>query len=298
MDMKDQQQRLRRTLEKGGFATTVEVNPPKGTNVSNLLEMTKGLLGKVHGVNVTDNTAAVMRASSVAISRLLVEQGHDPILQVTCRDRNRIGIQSDLLGAYLLGIRNVLCLTGDSPKVGDHKEAKPVYDIDSVQVMRTIGLLNQGRDLADKPLDGATDFFIGAAAAPGADSDEILHQKLNAKVDAGARFFQTQAVYGVDVFKTFMSAMRRYPCKVLAGVLVLRSSKMAEYLNANIPGIDVPEVILSEMKKAGEAHELEVGIEIAVQTIKAVRSHCDGVHIMPGRLGNRVSEIIRKAELN
>ena len=215
--MKDERQRLRRTLEQGEFATTVEVNPPKGTNVSSLLEMTKALIGKVHGVNVTDNTAAVMRASSVAISRLLVEQGHDPILQVTCRDRNRIGIQSDLLGAYLLGIRNVLCLTGDSPKVGDHKEAKPVYDMDSVQVMRTIGLLNQGRDLANKPLDGATDFFIGAAAAPGTDSDEIMHQKLNAKIEAGARFFQTQAVYDIEAIRTFMSAMRRYPGKVLAG---------------------------------------------------------------------------------
>lgn len=296
--MTDERQRLRRTLEQSEFAITVEVNPPKGTNVSNVLEMTKALIGRVHGVNVTDNTAAVMRASSVAVSRLLVEQGHDPILQVTCRDRNRIGIQSDLLGAHLLGIRNVLCLTGDSPQVGDHKEAKPVYDMDSVQVMRTIGSLNRGRDLADKPLDGATDFFIGAAAAPGADSDEIMHQKLSAKVEAGAQFFQTQAVYGVDAFRAFMSEMRRYPCKVLGGVLVLRSAKMAEYLNANIPGIDVPEAIVSEMRNAGEAHESEVGIEIAVRTIKAVRPYCDGVHIMPGRLGDRVSEIIRKAELN
>ena len=156
-------------------------------------------------MNVTDNTAAIMRASSVAVSRLIYEQGHDPVLQITCRDRNRIGIQSDLLGAHLLGIRNVLCLTGDSPKVGDHKEAKPVYDMDSVQVMRTIDLLNQGQDMAGKSLDGGTDFFIGAASALGADSHDIKHQKLKAKVDAGARFFQTQAVFSLDPFQNFMN---------------------------------------------------------------------------------------------
>lgn len=296
--MNDDRHSLRRTLEQGEFAITVEMNPPKGTNVSNLLETSKALLGRVHGINVTDNTAAVMQASSVAVSRLLYEQGHDPVLQVTCRDRNRIGIQSDLLGAHLLGIRNVLCLTGDSPKVGDHKDAKPVYDMDSVQVMRTIGLLNQGRDMVDKPLDGATDFFIGAAAAPGGDSNEILHQKLSAKVEAGAKFFQTQAVYDIQSFQAFMLEVRRYPCKVLAGVLVLRSANMAEYMNANIPGIDVPEELIAEMKNAGEAHQADVGVDIAVRIIKAVRPYCDGVHLMPGRLGDRVSEIIRKAELN
>lgn len=291
-------QTLRRTLEEGVFAITVEANPPKGTNVTNLLETSKALVGRIHGVNVTDNTAAVMRASSIAVSRLFYEQGHDPVLQMTCRDRNRIGIQSDLLGAHLLGIRNVLCLTGDSPKVGDHKEAKPVYDMDSVQVMRTIDLLNQGQDMAGKSLDGGTDFFIGAASALGADSHDIMHQKLKAKVDAGARFFQTQAVFSLDPFQNFMNEMRAYPSKVLAGVLVLRSVKMAEYMNANIPGIDVPEELISEMKKAGEAHEADVGVDIAVHLIKSLRPCCDGVHIMPGRLGNRVPEIIRKADLN
>jgi len=296
--MKDARHTLRRALEQGEFAITVEVNPPKGTNVLGVLEASKALVGLVHGINVTDNTAAVMQASSVAVSRLLYEQGHDPVLQVTCRDRNRIGIQSDLLGAHLLGIRNVLCLTGDSPTVGDHKEAKPVYDMDSVQVMRTIGLLNQGRNMADKPLDGATDFFVGAAASPGFDSKKIMHQKLNAKVEAGAEFFQTQAVYDDKSFEAFMSEVRRYPCKVLAGVLVLRSVKMAEYMNANIPGIDVPEELMTEMKNADEAHQADVGVDIAVHIIKAVRPYCDGVHIMTGRFGNRVPEIIRKAGLN
>ena len=296
--MKDGQYLLRRTLEQGKFAITVEVNPPKGTDMSHILKTTKPLVGCIHGINVTDNTAAVMRASSVAVARLLFEQGHDPIVQVTCRDRNRIGIQSDLLGAHLLGLRNVLCLTGDSPTVGDHREAKPVYDMDSVQVMRTIGLLNQGRDMADQPLRGATDFFIGAAAAPGTDTHALMHQKLRAKIEAGAKFLQTQAVHCSDLFQTFMTEVRQYPCKVIAGVLVLRSANMAEHVNARIPGIHVPEELITEIKKAGQPHEADVGVDIAVHIIKAVRPYCDGIHLMPGRLSDRVPEIIRKAGLN
>lgn len=297
--MREPPHTLRRALEAKEFVVTVEVNPPKGTNTLHLLETTKALVGHVHGVNVTDNTAAVMRASSVAVSRLLYEQGHDPILQVTCRDRNRIGIQSDVLGAHILGIRNVLCLTGDSPQVGDHKDAKPVYDLDSVQLMRTIAGLNQGHDLAGQSLDGATDFFIGAAAAPGADSYEVMHQKFKAKVEAGAQFFQTQPVFCVEAFRRFSEEVQRYPCKILAGVMVLRSAKMAEYMNANIPGIDVPAEYIAQLKKTDEeAKGAEVGIEIAVNLIKAIRPFCDGVHIMPGRLGDRVPEILRKAGLH
>ena len=289
---------LKPALERCEFAVTVEVNPPKGTNVGAMLEATKALLGRVHGVNVTDNTAAVMRAGSLAVCRLLYEQGHDPVMQVTCRDRNRIGIQSDLLGGHLLGIRNVLCLTGDDPNVGDHKEAKPVYDLDSVQVMETIRQLNNGRDLAGKALDGATEFFIGGAVAPEADSVAIMHQKFAAKVKAGAKFFQTQAIFCPDKFCLFMKEARHHEGKVLGGVLVLQSARMAEYLNANIPGIEVPEVLLTELRKAGEAHEQDVGIEIAVRTIKAIRPYCDGVHIMATRGVSRLPEILRKAELS
>src|SRR5919198_2125294 len=158
--------RLKDILDRGTFAVTVEYTPPKGTNVTALLENAKSLLGRVSAVNVTDNTAAIMRASSLSICRLLYEMGHDPVLQMTCRDRNRLGIQSDLLGAHLLGIRNILCLTGDYPTVGDHKEAKPVYDLDSVQIMQLVGRLNSGRDLAGNVLDGATNFMIGGAITP------------------------------------------------------------------------------------------------------------------------------------
>lgn len=289
---------LHHTLAQGQFAVTVELNPPKGTDVSGLLEIAKSLIGRVHGINVPDNAAAVMRASPVAVARLLYEQGHDPVLQLTCRDRNRLGLQSDLLGAHVLGVRNVLCLTGDSPGTGDHKDAKPVFDLDTVRLMQAVQELNQGRDLAGNALEGSTAFLIGGAVAPGAEPVELLHKKFEAKVNAGAQFFQTQPVFSAEVVRPFMEGVRSYSCKVLAGVLVLRSVKMAEYVNAHVPGIDVPEEVLRELRNAGDAHESEAGVEIAVRTIRAVHPFCNGVHLMAGRLAHRLPEIIRKAGLN
>ncbi|MDH4080558.1 MAG: methylenetetrahydrofolate reductase [Nitrospira sp.] len=289
-------QRLIDVLNRGTFAVTVEYNPPKGTNISSLLESAKQLVGRVHGVNVTDNTAAVVRAGSLPVCRLLYELGHDPVMQLTCRDRNRIAMQSDLMGAHMLGIRNILCLTGDYPTVGDHKEAKPVYDLDSVQVMQLVQGLNNGKDMVGNKLDGATAFAIGAAVTPEADLVGPVLAKFEVKVKAGAQFFQTQAVYNPDVFASFMKQVRPFKVKVLAGILVLRNYKMAEFMNANIPGMSVPKEMIDELKAAGDRAE-DVGVEIAVQSIKAVRPHCDGVHIMAIKATHRLAEIITKAEL-
>lgn len=289
--------RLREVLESGEFVTTVEYNPPKGTDVSHILDNAKALLGKVHGVNVTDNTAAILRAGSMSVCRLLYEMGHDPVMQMTCRDRNRLAIQSDLMSAHILGIRNILCLTGDYPTVGDHKDAKPVYDLDSIGVMQVIHALNQGRDLAGHKLQGPTDLYIGAAITPEQDPPGPMLAKFEAKVNAGTKFFQTQAFYDVEKFKAFMKTVRKFPVKVLAGILVLRSAKMAEFMNANIPGVDVPQAIIDELKAAGDERALDVGVQIAVRTIKAVRAHCDGVHIMAIKAVDRLPEIIQKAEL-
>ena len=289
--------RLKEVLDRGGFAVTVEYNPPKGTNLDKLLASARSLLGRVHAVNVTDNTAAVMRASSLSVCRLLYEMGHDPVMQITCRDRNRLGIQSDLLGAHLLGIRNILCLTGDYPTVGDHKDAKPVYDLDSVQIMQLVQGLNNGRDLAGNKLDGSTDFVIGAAVTPEADPVGPMLVKFETKVNAGAQFFQTQAIFHPDLFNSFMRTVRKFKVKVLAGLLLLRSAKMAEFLNANIPGVAVPDEMIAELRAAGDQHALDVGVEIAVRTIKAVRPHCDGVHIMAIKAIDRLPEILTKAEL-
>ncbi len=290
-------QRLGEVLDQGRFAVTVEYNPPKGTNITELLANAQSLVGRVHGVNVTDNTAAVMRASSLSVCRLLYEMGHDPVVQITCRDRNRIGIQSDLLGAHLLGIRNVLCLTGDYPTVGDHKDAKPVYDLDSVQIMQMIQGLNNGRDLAGGKLDGATHFRIGGAVTPEADPLGPMLAKFETKVNAGVQFFQTQAIFHAEQFISFMAKVRRFKVKVLAGVLLLRSAKMAQFLNANIPGISVPDDMIAELRAAGDKQALEVGIGIAVRTIKQIRPHCDGVHIMAIKAVDRLPEILTKAEL-
>lgn len=294
--MSREPRRLKEVLDQGTFAVTIEYNPPKGTNISGVMDNAKQLVGRVHGVNVTDNTAAVVRAGSLPVCRLLFEMGHDPVLQLTCRDRNRIAMQSDLLGAHMLGIRNVLCLTGDYPTVGDHKEAKPVYDLDSVQVMQLVQGLNGGRDMAGNRLDGSTAFSIGAAATPEADLVGPVLAKFEVKVKAGATFFQTQAVYHPEVFASFMKAVRPYKVKVLAGILLLRNAKMAEFMNANIPGMSVPQEMIDKLRAAGEKAE-NVGVEIAVQTIKAVRPHCDGVHIMAIKGIHRLGEILKKAQL-
>lgn len=295
--MSEPRRRLKDVLDRGEFAVTIEYNPPKGTNATAILDSAKSLLGRVSGVNVTDNTAAIMRASSLSICRLLYEMGHDPVMQMTCRDRNRLAIQSDLLGAHLLGIRNILCLTGDYPTVGDHKDAKPVYDLDSVQVMQLVQGFNQGRDLAGHKLDGATEFLIGAAVTPEMDPPGPMLAKFEAKVNAGARFFQTQAVFHADQFIAFMRKVRQFKVKVLAGILLLRSAKMAEFLNANIPGIAVPSDMIAELRAAGPGREQDVGVEIAVRTIQAVRPHCDGVHLMALRAIDRLPELLSKAEL-
>jgi methylenetetrahydrofolate reductase (NADPH) len=283
--------RLREVLESGEFVTTVEYNPPKGTDISHIMDNAKTLLGKVHGVNVTDNTAAILRAGSLSVCRMLFEMGHDPVMQVTCRDRNRLAIQSDLMSAHILGIRNILCLTGDYPTVGDHKDAKPVYDLDSVGIMQVIHVLNQGRDLAGHNL------FIGAAVTPEQDPPGPMLAKFEKKVNAGTKFFQTQAFYDVEKFKAFMRAVRKFPVKVLAGILVLRSAKMAEFMNANIPGVDVPQAIIEELRAAGDERALDIGVQIAVRLIKDVRPYCDGVHIMAIKAVDRLPEILHKAEL-
>ncbi|MDF0645299.1 MAG: methylenetetrahydrofolate reductase [Nitrospira sp.] len=286
--------RFKDVLDRGQFAVTVEYNPPKGTNVVSLLDNARQLVGRVHGVNVTDNTAAVVRAGSLPVCRLLYELGHDPVMQLTCRDRNRIAMQSDLMGAHLLGIRNVLCLTGDYPTVGDHKEAKPVYDLDSVQVMQLVQGLNDGRDMAGNKLDGVTAFQVGAAVTPEADPLGPMLAKFEIKVKAGAGFFQTQAIYHPEQFASFMTAVRPFKVKVLAGILVLRNAKMAEFMNAHIPGVSVPQAMIDELRAAGDKSE-DAGVEIAVRTIAAVRPHCDGVHIMAIKATHRLGEILTKA---
>ncbi|MET0515983.1 MAG: methylenetetrahydrofolate reductase [Nitrospiraceae bacterium] len=296
--MRSEPRRLKEVLDRGQFAVTIEYNPPKGTNITHIVDSARSLLGRVNGINVTDNTAAIVRAGSLPVCRILYEIGHDPVMQLTCRDRNRIAMQSDLMGAHILGIRNILCLTGDYPTVGDHKDAKPVYDLDSVQVMQLVKGLNNGRDHAGNKLDGSTQFMIGGAVTPEADPLGPMLVKFEVKVRAGVEFFQTQAIYHPEQFKMFMQGIGQFKVKVLAGILLLRSAKMAEFMNANIPGVSVPDEMIAELRAAGDKHALDVGVEIAVRTIKAVRPFCNGVHIMAIRATERLPEILTKAELS
>lgn len=280
--------RLREALESGAFVVTSEVAPPKGTNLETLVHHIDLLKDMVDGLNVTDHQSSVMRYPSLGGCLLIEEHGGEPILQMTCRDRNRMALEADLLLAHSRGIHNVLCLTGDAVPVGDHKEAAGVFDLDSVQLLRAIRQLESGQDLGGNTLDGGVEFCAGAIVTPEANPLEPQLMKFEKKVEAGAEFFQTQAIYDLDNYASFMEFARQYPVKVLAGIVLLSSAKMAQYMNKNVPGIFVPQHLIDELAAAVAAENapkgagLAKGIEIAGRMIREIRDNglCDGVHIM------------------
>lgn len=286
-------------LNSGKFVVTAEVGPPKGTDIKEMIHHIELLKGKVDALNVTDNQSAVMRICSMAVCKIVLEHGVEPILQMTCRDRNRIGLQSDLLGANVLGIKNVLCMTGDHVLAGDHKQAKPVYDVESVQLLKIVDSLNNGKDMAGNDLKGSTDFFQGAVVTPEANPLEPQLIKFEKKVKAGAKFFQTQAIYDINKFKEFMSYARKFPVKILAGIVVLKSAGMANFINNNVPGIRVPQELIDELKAAGKEKALDTGLNIAARHIKQLKEEnvCDGVHIMAIGMEDKVPIIMERAGL-
>jgi methylenetetrahydrofolate reductase (NADPH) len=290
---------FREALNSGQFVVTAEIGPPKGTDITEMIHNIHLLKGKVHAANVTDNQSAVMRVCSLAVCKISLDNGLEPILQMTCRDRNRIGLQSDLLGAHVLGIRNVLCMTGDYVSAGDHKDAKPVYDVESVQLLRIVDTLNKGKDMSGAGLKGPTDFFQGAVVTPEADFIEPQIMKFDKKVNAGAQFFQTQAIYDIEKFKGFMDHVRKFPVKMLAGIVVLKSAGMANFMNKNVPGIRVPQELVDEIKAAGKEKALDTGINIAARHIRQLREEgiCDGVHIMAIGMEHKVPVIMERAGL-
>ncbi len=284
--------KLKKKLENGEFVVTGEVAPPKGTDVSSIIEELKFYKGWVTAVNITDNQSSVMRASPLAIAKILIDNGVEPIYQITARDRNRLALQSDLLGASILGVENVLCLTGDSIYQGDHPQAKPVFDLDSVQMLYTASLLNQGKDLAGKKLNSPTNFFLGAACSPNADPLEPEIIKTRKKIQAGARFFQTQAVYEPEKLKQFISVLGE-DVFILAGIVFLKSAKMAKFMNENISGIYIPEEIIAELESASDP--IEKGIEITARLVVKLKEFVDGIHLMPLGKAEVVPEILTKA---
>jgi 5,10-methylenetetrahydrofolate reductase len=290
---------FKETLASGKFIVTSEVGPPKGTNLEKMIHHIALLKDCVAAINLTDHQSSVMRYPSLGAALLVKEQGGEPILQMTCRDRNILALQADLLFAYSRGIRNVLCLTGDSLVVGDHKGAKGVFDLDSSQLLAAIRTLEKGKDLGGNDLDGTVSFCAGAIVTPEANPLEPQLIKFEKKIEAGAEFIQTQAVYDLDKFRDFMSYARQFPVKILAGIILLTSAPMARYMNKNVPGVRVPQELIDEMAAAPKGSALSKGIEIAGRMIREIKEEriCDGVHVMAIGKEEVVPEILKEAGL-
>ena len=292
---------FREVLRTKSFVVTTEVGPDKGSNVSKAIEHIDLLKDKVDGLNVTDNQSSVMRYPSLGTCLLIKEHGGEPVLQVTCRDRNRLAIQADLLFAYSRGISNVLCLTGDSIDVGDHKEAKQVFDLDSVQLIHLVHTLNSGKDMAGNELNGGIDFCIGTSASPSSDPLEPQLIKVEKKLKAGVSFIQTQAIYELDELKRFTEFVRNMDeaVKILAGIVPVIGVKMAAYMNENVPGIFIPQRLIDELAEAPKGTGVSKGIEMSARMIRQLKEEriCDGVHIMFIGREERVPEILEAAGL-
>jgi 5,10-methylenetetrahydrofolate reductase len=250
---------------------------------------------RVDAINVTDLQSSVLRAGSLAVCRLLKEKGFDPIFQLTCRDRNRLALQSDLLSAGILGIENVLLLTGDYPTLGDHPEAKPVFDLGSVELIKAASTLQDGKDMNGNQLKGSPKFCIGAVVNPGADPLEPEIIKMEKKTEAGAQFFQTQAVYDIDLFEKFLDSIKHIKVPILAGIVLLKSAGMAKYMNKNVAGIFVPDDLIKEMEEASD--KSAKSIEIAARLIKALKPLCRGIHLMPIGWDKKVPAVLDAAGL-
>jgi methylenetetrahydrofolate reductase (NADPH) len=295
---------IERILTGGGFVVTSECGPPRGADPEVIRKKGELLRGVVDGVNVTDNQTSVVRMSSLSACAILKGMGLEPILQMVCRDRNRIALQSDLLGAAALGINNVLCLSGDHQKFGDHPQGKNVYDIDSVQLIQTvICLRDEGRFLGGEEVKGRPMLFVGAAANPFADPFEIRAARLGKKVKAGCEFIQTQCIYNVERFARWMEMVRERGlherCGILAGVTPFKSAGMANYMKKNVPGMDIPDEMIGRMKGVPKEKQAEEGIRICVETIERLREMpgVRGIHIMAIEWEEKVAEIVKAAGL-
>jgi methylenetetrahydrofolate reductase (NADPH) len=295
---------LRKTLESGAFAVTAECGPPRGADPDVILRKGGILKDCTDAVNVTDNQTAVVRMSSMAACVILKEIGIDPVLQMTVRDRNRIALQSDVLGAAALGIRNILCLSGDHQSFGDHPGAKNVHDIDSVQLVDTIRTMrDEGKFLSGDEIGGKPDIFIGCVENPFADPFEIRALRLSKKIRAGAQFIQTQCVFNVEKFAAWMTMVRdlgiHEKAYILAGITPMKSPGMARYMKNSVPGMDVPDSLVERMESVPSEKRKEEGIAICIESIECLRAipGVSGIHIMAIEWEDIVPEIVKRAGL-
>ena len=289
--------RITELFDKGEFVVTAEVGPPKGIHLGHLVEEAKEYLSGITAVNVTDNQSSVMRTSTLATCAMLKNAGLTPIYQATCRDRNRLALQSDLLGAAALGIENILCLTGDHTKMGDHPGAKPVFDLDSVSLLHTAATLEKGLDLAGNELVGEPPKFAkGAVVSPISDSVDAQLAKMERKVMAGADYFQTQAVFESEKFIEFMEKAKQFGKPVQLGVIIPKSAGMAKFMNNNVAGVHVPQHMIDALAADKERAKAGItGVEIAAQIIKECKPYCQGLHIMALGWEAKVPELMKLA---
>jgi 5,10-methylenetetrahydrofolate reductase len=281
-------------LNSGKFLITSEVGPPKGADVSHLLDEAEQFKARVDATNVTDIQSSCMRVGSLAVSFLLKQRGHEPIFQLTCRDRNRLALQSDALSAAILGIENILILTGDHQSLGDHPQAKGVFDLNSVQLLEVVKGLKGGHDMMGNKLEGPPPkFCVGAVVNPGADPIEPEIIKLEKKVKAGAEFIQTQAVYEPEKFRAFMEMVKHIKVPILVGIVLLKSAGMAKYMNKNVAGVFVPDNLIKEMETTKD--KKATSVEIGARLIKELKDLCQGVHIMPLGWDDLIVKVLDKA---
>lgn len=296
--------RLEKVLESGRFAVTGELGPPKGADRSVVEEKLKLLKGNVDAVNLTDNQTAIVRMSSIGAAKILIENGVEPVMQMTTRDRNRIAIQSDVFGAYALGIRNMLCLTGDHQRFGNHPEAKNVFDMDSIGLIHTMrNMRDENKALCGDELEGEVKMFIGAAENPFGGPLEFRAARLGKKVKAGVDFIQTQCIYDMKIFENWMSEVRQRElhkqCYILAGVTPLKSVGMARYMNSRVAGITIPDELIGRMAKAPKEGAKEEGLKILVEQINHLQNieGVAGVHVMAIEWESAVKGIVEEAGL-
>lgn len=282
-------------LKSGKFVVTSELNPPKGTDLTTLFGKAEELRGLVDAFNLTDSHSARMSVSPIAVAHLLLDRGIESIVQMTTRDRNRIALQADMLAASVLGIHNLVFMGGDPPKVGDHPDAKPVFDVFTAALLSMASGLQSGKDMRGNELKGSPQFCLGAVVNPGSSKLDEELENMKRKIEGGARFFQTQAVYDVAAFEKFTERVSGQGIALLAGVIPIKSVKMARYMNENVPGIDIPESMIKEIANADDVGAKSV--EIAAQTIKKIRSLCQGVHIMAIGWESKIPQILEAADI-
>lgn len=283
---------LSELIKRHEFIVTCEIDPPKGTNVDEFLDRVDMVKDHVDAINIGDNQRAVMRAAALAVCHLLKERNVETIMEVTACQRNRIAIQSDMLGAAILGIENILLIAGHEPSVGDHAEAAPVHDLDTVSLVNAAVALTKGTDMTGHPLNQAPDFCLGVTATPGLVSDELLMGELKQQIASGVHFIQTQPIYEPEVLERFIDSISGCQVPVIVGHVVLKSASMARFMNSNFPGVTVPEKLIEKLEGLRREQVVEASLQISADLIKKMKPNCQGVSFIPAGWEMHVPRIV------